>query len=188
LPLLEDLATIATDNVFSGEQKKAGPFEWSGFLKVRAGATLCPSVPGLLALDGAGGVRLAARLVATSAEAQYCCRQGDNCCDLGDGHDIFRLLFWLVALGRRYDRKWRRQRKKPDRLNGPAFFKKLELSSKQTIPPSAYLLLTLVAGAGACFEAQAPRVSVAAARATTAAIFVMVMIYFASFLSWLLGG
>ena len=186
--MLEDLATIATDNVFSGEQKKAGPFEWSGFLKVRAGATLCPSVPGLLALDGAGGVRLAARLVATSAEAQYCCRQGDNCCDLGDGHDIFRLLFWLVALGRRYDRKWRRQRKKPDRLNGPAFFKKLELSSKQTIPPSAYLLLTLVAGAGACFEAQAPRVSVAAARATTAAIFVMVMIYFASFLSWLLGG
>jgi hypothetical protein len=47
------------------------------------------------------------------------------------------------------------------------------------------LLFTLVAGAGACLLAQAPRVRVAAARATTAAILVMVMEYFASFLCWL---
>ena len=61
----------------------------------------------------------------------------------------------------------------------------LNLPPKRKSPPLPYLLFTLVAGAGACLLAQAPRVRVAAARATTAAILVMVMEYFASFLCWL---
>ena len=68
------------------------------------------------------------------------------------------------------------------------FLKKLESSCYPNDPPLDYLLLPTVAGAGACLLAQAPRVRVAAARATTAAILVMVMVNFASFLCWLLEG
>ena len=68
----------------------------------------------------------------------------------------------------------------------PGFSCKIELPACRSIPPLDYLLLPTEAGAGACFWAHAPRVRVAAARATTAAILVMVMIYFASFLCWLL--
>ena len=52
----------------------------------------------------------------------------------------------------------------------------------EILPLLHYLLLPTVAGAGACLLAQAPRDRVAAASATTAAILVMVMEYFASFL------
>jgi hypothetical protein len=50
----------------------------------------------LLAL--ARGWLLAALLVAACDKGESCCREGDNCYDFGDGHDIFRLLFMLVAL------------------------------------------------------------------------------------------
>jgi hypothetical protein len=36
--------------------------------------------------------------VGAGAEGEGCGREGDNCCDLGDGHGIFRLLSLLVAL------------------------------------------------------------------------------------------
>ena len=38
-----------------------------------------------------------ALFVGTGSEGKRCCHEGDNCCDLGDVHDMFRLLFWLVA-------------------------------------------------------------------------------------------
>jgi len=50
---------------------------------------------GLLALaDGSGSWGL---LLGARAEGESCCCESDNCCDLGDGHGIFRLLSLLVA-------------------------------------------------------------------------------------------
>jgi hypothetical protein len=56
----------------------------------------------------------------------------------------------------------------------------------QGIQNSAYLLLQGAGWVQVCLWQHAPRVREAAARATTAAILVMVMEYFASFLSRLL--
>lgn len=100
---------------------------------------------------------------------------------------IFRLLSQQVALKKtlRLFRVYTNEKAGPNQR--PGFLEKCELSTEADMSPLPnYLLFTLVAGAGACLLAQAPRVRVAAARATTAAILVMVMEYFASFLCWLL--
>ena len=78
----------------------------------------------------------------------------------------------------------RRSIKKPDRMERPGFLGNVCHPQLRGLLP--YLLLQ---GAGLvqhCLWEQAPRVRIAATRATTAAILVMVMEYFASFLGGLL--
>jgi hypothetical protein len=91
-------------------------------------------------------------------------------------------LRWCILI---HAKLFRKKKAGPSERSG--FLKKSELPVLKAIPPLflVYLLLPTVAGAGACFWAQAPRVRVAAASATTATILVMVILYFASFLCWL---
>jgi hypothetical protein len=78
-------------------KRKAGPYIQTGF----PGWMNSPAPAGhskLSLLAFARGGLGAALLVAACAECKGSHREGDDRCDLGDGHDIVRLLSQLVAL------------------------------------------------------------------------------------------
>jgi hypothetical protein len=79
-------------------KRKAGPNERPGFLKTQDFRLTGHPPFSLFGLNLAALGWLAALLVTAGAECESCCCESDNCCDLGDGHDIFRLLSLLVAV------------------------------------------------------------------------------------------